>query len=343
MDDEDEAPIDPPAEVKNSNDTPAMKMYREKMAQRKAAQEAKKSTPKSKANLNKAVTPQKTNSNTSFTTPSVQRRLRRSSVVPDTDSASSDGSVLSSASMGSKIKQLSGVSEPAPKTNKETLSTPRPVRKLPKIPKVNIVRVEIPASPESVSDYGTMSDTGLDSASVTNNKSDFGKTTRHSNKNLAHKRLQTLRKSLGAENDKQVPKKRTRSSLSTDFNDNDSEMLDQSKLMTISRSKDKVRLNNLEKRVQKNSIVEINKIRQVKVDNEETTDDAIRPLDIKYGTIDSFCEQMDWEPIEDEQITSEVSFRLSENFQSIKYNNGSLFILIILGVYCEASAVRETS
>ncbi|XP_058790584.1 transcriptional protein SWT1-like isoform X2 [Phymastichus coffea] len=280
-DDEEKETIDPPAEPKNK-DTPAMQQYREKMAQRKAALEAKKNTSKSKSNLNKMVTPQKMNGNGNISKPSVQTRLRRSSVVllKDNDSTSSDASIVSNASMGSKIKQLVKIAEPVSKTlsisNKEISNSPQSIRNLSKIPKVQITRAKLPTSSDSLSDYGTMSDNCPNNVSVSTGKSKFG-TPKRLNNNLANERLTKLRKSLSTEEKKPALNKRARRTIATDCNYNDSEMIDQ----------------------------KMNQIKQVKSVEEEVAIDDKKLLE-KCEVADLFCEQMDWEPIEDEKITFEV-------------------------------------
>jgi hypothetical protein len=360
-----------------SNDTPAMRLYREKLAQRKIALEAKKNTPKtSMQKQNKMSTPPKiaSQATSSPLISQTQRRSRR------TCSALFNESILSNSSNVSNTSIIeTKIAEPSPVVKIPKRSTrslvPTSINKLPKIPKTHLQKTNA-ASPKSNFSCNTsiesnlsnkslvainkrrtslrksikknLSSEGLQNFKSTSNKSliddknivrtptkplqknlsnkksesfinslsnetslddcntiNSPKTSIH--KNLANDRLTNLRRSLNSEKDKGNSPTYSHGQSSINIVNNSSE--DKSKLFNqpspLLYKNAHARLYSLENRVRNSCLLEINKSKQERL-NEEENVKTKRILD-KIEVADVYCEQMEWEPIEDERIMSEVS------------------------------------
>ncbi|XP_014209678.1 transcriptional protein SWT1 isoform X2 [Copidosoma floridanum] len=258
-----------------NNDTPAMRLYREKLALRKAEAESKKSGSKS-VGQKKKDTPtvsEKTTENSEPLTPS--RRTRRSSSVASSSTSASDCSAVSSTtSIGTKITKAatSACRVDSPKSGSNTVKADKTVGR---IPKVIVSRVEESKTNHSNNNSKSANDKGSDN-DVSPNTSI--KITR---KNLANERLAKLRKSLTTPNNKSPGASRVNSS--SDDVDNSSSRKNQ---------------------IEANCGLILTNVEQQR--NEEYDLSNQRILEKISSSTSVYCEEMEWEAVGDEKIMSEV-------------------------------------
>ena len=283
------------------NDTPAMRAMREKIAAKKAALDAKKMSPKVVGQKqSKTLQSQKSTAQSSQTSqPSTSQRMTRraSSIISSNGSISSNCSTISNtSSLGTKIKAaaIPIIRTPTKPVTDLYLSA---IKKFPKIPRVQLVRTSTPS--EKLSNSEKLANTSTDEENTISSAKKISRTP-------ANERLDTFRKSLSAERNKNSATKRLKASPSV-TNNTDGSSFGKSKLLDsltpVLHTKAQTRLLCLENRVQNNSVLEINKSK-TEADEEKTKSQRILE---KIEVTDTFCEQMEWEPIEDEKIMSEVS------------------------------------
>ncbi|XP_031784912.1 transcriptional protein SWT1 isoform X2 [Nasonia vitripennis] len=284
------------AEVKEvKNDTPAMRLYREKMAERKAALEAKKKgtkTPNQKQNqtagLSKVVSLSSPPS-----TPLNKRRTRASSIASTESDVSKCSTIIngsdSDSSIGSKIKAAAVPLVRIPSTShKPTAQTP--AKKLPKITKVQQIKSSSPKRSVNVAinNYEDLSESSI--ANESTNEEDvatIGSARKSFNSRCsANERLAKLRKRLSSENNNPSPNKSARQS---NVNNNNNIPSSPSEKKNYAGS---------------SGLLEINRSKRINADEEEYLQN--KSLLDKIEDSDVYCEQMEWEPIEHERLLSEV-------------------------------------
>ncbi|XP_014237391.1 transcriptional protein SWT1-like [Trichogramma pretiosum] len=257
------------------NDTPAMKAVRERI-------EAKKINSK-KTHLNKNLK----------LCPSKKCRSSSTSSQASNTSAISDVSSLGSKIRAAAIPRSSIINGTDPKINK-----------LPKIKKINQSNKQQLIQEKNIKSRGKIETILTDNDSLKKSLK----------RNCASERLENLRKRLSTDNESTPHVKRTRLSLPQE-NNNDCEFAEEiSKLLnqpeTTLKSNAHARLCSIENRIQKNTLLQLTKNYKSDIDPEEI--DISKRLAEKIHKNESFMEDMDWEPIEDEKIMSEVHLVRSE-------------------------------
>lgn len=308
------------AEAGVKNDTPAMRLYREKVAERRAALEAKKKAPKTpNRKQNQTPGPSKVVSLPSpASTPQNKRRLTRASSIASTESDVSKCSTIvnesdTDSSIGSKIKAAAVPLVRSPSRSPKTAAQ-TPAKKLPKIPKVQQISSSSPkrSANVAINDCETASESSI--ANESTNEEDIPATgsARKSinSRNSANERLAKLRKRLSSENDNPSPNKSSRQSNVNNNNNMPSSPPEKSKLLfspppTLYKNAQQ-RLHSLENRVNSSGLLEINRSKRINAGEEQYLQN--KSLLDKIEESDIYCEQMEWEPIEDEKIMSEVRF-----------------------------------
>lgn len=308
---------------KSNIDTPVMRLMREKLAQKRALEAEKKQktgkqTSKAPSTQTENLTLSQNNVSQFESSVPEGRRTRRRSSIASSESINSEKSAASNASvLGSKIQLATSIPE---ENMKNEDSPPTENDKLPKIPKINLVKT----SPNS-----------LKASCSENNKDAVDPPQTYAQKNIAEKRMQRLRKSLILQREKKTGKdmksvqstsrlsetlpanerlKKFRQSLTSESPSNKKSKLSES-FSPITKSKllklqipnlykeAPNRIYSLENRVQKGGLMETIKNNQAKLDEEENVNSLSILEKIVSTDID---EEMDWEPIEDEKIMSEV-------------------------------------
>ncbi|KAJ8668678.1 hypothetical protein QAD02_010341 [Eretmocerus hayati] len=270
------------------NDTPQMRLMREKKAQRTECLNAKKSTVKS-------LTPRTSQSSTNIPVPhnktsmpvktlNAKSRNGRSK-SESSDSYSSVCSDVSASSMGNHIRAAAVSVQNSHDTG--NAPTQLHANSLPRIPRKSTATSV--ASPSKVASLMNQECPGSQSESI-KKTTDLMSPSDHARvlvKNTANQRLKNLRKSLKSDEEDTIPTKRRKESASTSNNNNIESTFDE---------KDRVH-NNGRLMIQKNFLEE---------EGDQNQAQKPRLLDKLEIQQEAYYEEMDWEPIEDEKLTNEV-------------------------------------
>ena len=251
-------------------DTPAMRKMREKILEKKTI--SSKTSPSKYQPLGSSK-----DANKNYVKSTQRHRLNRSLPSSQSSISSNCSSISKASSLGSKIQAAAAAAAatiPGPSKNSKNSS-----EICPKIKEINVIEAEVEAN---------------------HNSNDLKR--KSFKRNAAEERLENLRRRLSME--EEVPNKRTRTAPNKQNNINFDSAHELSKLLNTPcprwNKNAHARLSCLEHRIERNGLLNL---KNIKGNIHEEIDD--QRLQDKLDVNDSYCEEMEWESI-DEQIMSEV-------------------------------------